>query len=489
MADIASRDQNNVPTLLGASNVDGTPVKIYADPVTHRLLVNQTGGGSTTLLTTTVLWIDGNRVDTYTATGTIQSPYKKISDAITGSSGLAAVSYIIAPATYVEASNVTFPNVPISILANNSTLVCNGGAGTVTFQAGFDLYGFQIVGNVVQSDTSLTTTHNFLNGSITGAFTASGLVAITNQNMVGGLITVNAGSQVGFAGTFIVDAAPGTARILNSGILYFNGSRINTTNNSNYAITATAAGSVVYISGAVVQNLGTGGGINCANGATSQPNEISSIDVILKTGSTNAIDCGTAVSSVNNYNAIDQVGTTIYATGSNLIAGVQSQISNTGAYKDSTHSSGSNTNFLSSTATATLWVNAATARTNLALGNDFVWTITGGTSAITVPAAGVPSRPSKTAGTLTGWYVDADAAGSITIDVQKATRPAVGSAPSFSSIIGAGTAPSLSSQISNFSTTLTSWTTTFNATDLFRIVISAPATCKWVTVQLTYNTN
>jgi hypothetical protein len=37
----AYRDQNSVPTLIGASNVDGfTPVRVYADPVTHRLLVD-----------------------------------------------------------------------------------------------------------------------------------------------------------------------------------------------------------------------------------------------------------------------------------------------------------------------------------------------------------------------------------------------------------------------------------------------------------------
>lgn len=42
----ASRDQNSVPTLLGVSNVDGsTPVTIYADPVTHRLLVDLAGSG------------------------------------------------------------------------------------------------------------------------------------------------------------------------------------------------------------------------------------------------------------------------------------------------------------------------------------------------------------------------------------------------------------------------------------------------------------
>jgi len=41
----ASRDQNNVPTLLGASSADGTsPVKVWADPSTHRLLVDLGSG-------------------------------------------------------------------------------------------------------------------------------------------------------------------------------------------------------------------------------------------------------------------------------------------------------------------------------------------------------------------------------------------------------------------------------------------------------------
>lgn len=44
----APRDQNFVPTLLAVSNVDGiTPVVVYADPITHRLLTD-TGGSSST---------------------------------------------------------------------------------------------------------------------------------------------------------------------------------------------------------------------------------------------------------------------------------------------------------------------------------------------------------------------------------------------------------------------------------------------------------
>lgn len=46
MSDVAKRDQNDVPTLLAVSNVDGTStVTAYADPVTHRLLVDLSSGG------------------------------------------------------------------------------------------------------------------------------------------------------------------------------------------------------------------------------------------------------------------------------------------------------------------------------------------------------------------------------------------------------------------------------------------------------------
>lgn len=48
MSDNASRDQNFVTTLLAVSNADGTsPIKVYADAVTHRLLVSVTGDAGT----------------------------------------------------------------------------------------------------------------------------------------------------------------------------------------------------------------------------------------------------------------------------------------------------------------------------------------------------------------------------------------------------------------------------------------------------------
>ena len=56
----AKRDQNHVPTLIGVSNVDGvTPVLIYVDPVTHRVLVDSASATVTIYNDTVSGTIDG----------------------------------------------------------------------------------------------------------------------------------------------------------------------------------------------------------------------------------------------------------------------------------------------------------------------------------------------------------------------------------------------------------------------------------------------
>ena len=60
----AYRDENDVPTLIGASNADGeTPVRIYADPTTHRLLVDSAGSGGTGTWYTVSGTINGSNTD------------------------------------------------------------------------------------------------------------------------------------------------------------------------------------------------------------------------------------------------------------------------------------------------------------------------------------------------------------------------------------------------------------------------------------------
>jgi hypothetical protein len=59
----AKRDQNSIPTLIGVSNVDGvTPVLVYVDPVTHRVLVDAITTSSAGGLDTYVQFNDGGTI-------------------------------------------------------------------------------------------------------------------------------------------------------------------------------------------------------------------------------------------------------------------------------------------------------------------------------------------------------------------------------------------------------------------------------------------
>lgn len=78
----ASRDQNYVTTLLAVSSVDGvTPVTLYANPTTHRLLVDLAGGGSGTVQTVSVASANGFAG---TSDGDPTNPELTLSTTITG---------------------------------------------------------------------------------------------------------------------------------------------------------------------------------------------------------------------------------------------------------------------------------------------------------------------------------------------------------------------------------------------------------------------
>jgi hypothetical protein len=78
----ASRDDNFVTTLLAVSSVDGiTPVTLYANPTTHRLLVDLAGGGSGTVQTVAVATANGFAG---TSDGNAAAPTLTLTTTITG---------------------------------------------------------------------------------------------------------------------------------------------------------------------------------------------------------------------------------------------------------------------------------------------------------------------------------------------------------------------------------------------------------------------
>jgi hypothetical protein len=85
-------------------------------------------------------------------------------------------------------------------------------------------------------------------------------------------------------------------------------------------------------------------------------------------------------------------------------------------------------------------------------------------------------------GTLTGWLLIGTPSGSVTVDI---LRAADGAGLPVTSIVGAGTKPSLSSAVENSSTSFTSWTsTTLTAKDNLAISLSGITACTYVSLVL-----
>jgi hypothetical protein len=68
----AYRDESSVTGLLAVSTVDGTPVQLWADPTTHRLLIDNANSGITFYTDTVSGVINGNN-KSFTVSNTISS--------------------------------------------------------------------------------------------------------------------------------------------------------------------------------------------------------------------------------------------------------------------------------------------------------------------------------------------------------------------------------------------------------------------------------
>ena len=276
--------------------------------------------------TTTTLYVDVNRGDTYIANGSVQYPYKTISAAVTAGNVLAVpFSLEIAAGTYTDASVATIAY-PVVIHANNSTYTVGSGAGTLTLSDKFSIYGLKLIGNLVQSNTSQAIFCALQNTEIYGNLTVSGSFSTLQSRVFGNgaansLITVNSTAMATFSNTILGAQVANTyARIANSGYLLLLESELFANDNSNYALTSSAVGSTITLSTAIITNAGTGGGVNCANSATNlgTQNEIVNTEVFIN-GATNGITCGTAYSYLDIYKIFNTAtGLAVAATGSNL---------------------------------------------------------------------------------------------------------------------------------------------------------------------------
>lgn len=141
----AKRDNNQVPTLLAVSNADGsTPVTLYADPTTHRLLVSMnsettaTGTASTTDATVTTLITVALSVNTvYQVRATVAG--NETSDADRLGTYMGVTAYRAGGGAVIQGfttsfhsakSDATWGDPTFDVSGNNLILTVQGKAGT-----------------------------------------------------------------------------------------------------------------------------------------------------------------------------------------------------------------------------------------------------------------------------------------------------------------------------------------------------------------------
>ena len=96
---------------------------------------------------------------------------------------------------------------------------------------------------------------------------------------------------------------------------------------------------------------------------------------------------------------------------------------------------------------------------------------------VTVPTVGTKAiiAAMPVAGTIASWSIEGDVSGSAVIDVQKASANV---APSYTSMVGGGTKPTLSGAVASNANAPASWTgTTFVEGDKLRFNLDSVATC------------
>jgi hypothetical protein len=111
------------------------------------------------------------------------------------------------------------------------------------------------------------------------------------------------------------------------------------------------------------------------------------------------------------------------------------------------------------------------------IGRSVGITIDGGTNVLTTGVKGYIWCPY--AGNVQAWYVVADQAGSIVMDVWKVAGPAIPTGAN--SIVGADP-PTLTAQQAASNTTLTLWTLPVSVGDMFGFSITSVSTIKRVTL-------
>jgi hypothetical protein len=249
---------------------------------------------------TKIVYVDGNRTDTYTAKGSIEKPFKTIGAAVAWATTHPGSVIKAAPGTYAE--NVLLPN-----------LVSLHGEGI----------GYTQINGTLQTGTQNVTLRDF---GVTGLLTIAGTAVVTDVYATGGAV-IQADCQ---SFNFTIKPGAGVAALQSSGgLVTFDACSLESAGNVNTVLhtagklvlqscqingneitkaVVKSTGGMLVAQLAFVVNSGGGNAIECDNGATTAPNAL--VDTLVGGN----VICGTAATIVDAvYGSGTATGTVILA--------------------------------------------------------------------------------------------------------------------------------------------------------------------------------
>lgn len=205
----AKRDENSVPTLIGVSNVDGsTPVTVYADPTTHRLLIDMSGGGTGTVTSVSVVTANGFAGTVATATTT---PAITLTTTVTGiiKGNGTALSAAVAGTDYQAPITLTTTGTSgaatfVGNVLNIPQYTGGGGSGTVNSGTATQLAYYATTGTAVSGNANAT----IVNGALTLGVATSVIGQLVLSGSTSGTTTLT--PNVAASGTLTLPAATDT---------------------------------------------------------------------------------------------------------------------------------------------------------------------------------------------------------------------------------------------------------------------------------------
>ena len=146
----AARDSNRVTTLLGVSSSDGiTPVTLYADPTTHRLLTSASGGAAPADATYVVLSANATLTDERILTGTANQI--TITD-----NGAGSTVVLSLPQSIATSSTPTFASMSLTGASSLTLGTASTNAGAVILKNATNANTATIVSGVTAASYSVT---------------------------------------------------------------------------------------------------------------------------------------------------------------------------------------------------------------------------------------------------------------------------------------------------------------------------------------------